>query len=245
MNKIFAVILAAGKGKRMKSNLPKVLHMLSGKALVDWILDTVWKTDISRAVVVVGHKHSMVKEHICKHHDCELIDFVIQKQLLGTADALKCALPCLPEDGIVFVLCGDVPFIRAETLHRLLKVHNETGASATVLTAILDDPTGYGRIVRNPDGSLRKIVEHRDANPDELAIKEWNSGTYIFDIKILRETLPEVENTNIQGEFYLTDVIHLMKRQDFLVSAMIVDNPAEVCGINSLEQLLKLERQLS
>ena len=240
---IYAIILAAGKGKRMKSDMPKVLHTIAGKPLIDWVLDTVTEAGVSEIVIVIGHQRKRVVQHL-ENRSVSNIHFAIQEKLLGTADAVKCALPELPENGVVFVLCGDVPLIKAQTLKNLLNLHIDTKAAATILTANLENPTGYGRIVRAQDDSVIKIVEHRDATPEELNIKEVNSGTYIFDIECLRRVINLVDDANDQGEFYLTDVIQIMQQKGNRISAEVVDDPWEIEGINSRVQMDAMERYL-
>ncbi len=245
LDNTYAIVLAAGKGKRMKSPLPKVLHPLAGKPLIDWVLDTVAQLDISKTIIVVGHDRKKVIEHIRSRNDSGNFDFAVQEELLGTADAVKRALPKLPEDGDVFVLCGDVPLLRAETLRRLLSLHKKTSAAATILTAILQNPAGYGRIVRSADDSVEKIVEHRDASDDELKIREINSGTYIFELAHLRKAIAIVKNDNAQGEFYLTDVIHILRELfGMRISALSIEDRWEVEGINSKKQLSEMENYL-
>ena len=242
---LYAIVLAAGKGKRMKSQLPKVLHKLGEKTLIDWVLDVVEEIDVSKSIVVVGFEREQVISHIRSRRNAEKFDFAVQDELLGTADAVKRALPLLPASGDVFVLCGDVPMLRAETLEEMFALHKDTSAAATILTAIIDDPTGYGRIVRDKDGYVEKIVEHRDASPSELLIKEINSGTYIFDLEILRKAILLVKNENAQKEFYLTDVIRIMRSWNLKISAISVKDRWEVEGVNSKEQLERMEKILN
>lgn len=242
--RIYAVILAAGKGKRMKSDMPKVLHVIDGKPLIDWVLDTVTEVGISNIVIVVGYRRQQIMRHLESRASIANIRFTIQERLLGTADAVKCALPELPAEGTVFVLCGDVPLIKAQTLNNLLHFHIDTEAAATILTANPKNPEGYGRIVRTQDDSVMKIVEHRDATQEELKIGEVNSGTYVFDIKRLKEAIDLVEDTNDQSEYYLTDVIHIMRQKGYRISAKMVDDPWEVEGVNSRIQMDAMERHL-
>ena len=239
--KKFAVILAAGKGKRMKSEIPKVLHQLGGKALVDWVIDAVLPLELDGIVAVVGFKRDEVISHIREKYG-DAIKFVHQPELLGTGDAVARALEILPPAGDVFVLCGDVPLIRTQTLRKLFEAHTAGGNSATILTARVPDPTGYGRIVRADDGSVLKIVEHKDATPGELAIDEINSGTYVFRIEDLAPALGKISNDNAQGEYYLTDVIGIFCKSGGRVGAVSVADYHEILGINSKEQLHQLEK---
>ncbi len=229
----------------MKSPLPKILHTLAEKPLIDWVLDTVALLDISKTIIVVGHNREKVIKHISNRSDIGSFDFAVQEELLGTADAVKRALPKLPAQGDVFVLCGDVPLLQAETLKRLLSLHKKTSAAATILTAILENPSGYGRIVRSADNSVEKIVEHRDASDDELKIREINSGTYVFELAQLRKAIALVKNDNAQAEFYLTDVIHILRESFRMrISAISVKNHWEIEGINSKKQLAEMEKYL-
>lgn len=232
------IVLAAGLGKRMKSNIPKVLHRLGDKPLIRWVLDTVLLLKPRKIIVVVGYKRELVEAEIEDY----AVEFVYQPKLLGTADAVKRALPSLPDESEVLVLCGDVPLIRSETVRNLLKIHRETNASATILTTKLSNPKGYGRIVRGKDGDVLTIVEDKDASPEILKINEINSGIYVFDVRKLRLVIDLVNNRNAQGEFYLTDVISLMRRREWRVSAMTTQNHWEVAGVNSAEELAVLEK---
>ena len=242
--KIYAIILAAGKGKRMKSELPKVLHKLRGQALINWVLDTVIDLSVERTIVVVGFGRDLVLEHIHCYYDIEKVQFAVQEEMLGTADAVKQALPLLPDSGTVLVLCGDVPFLTSRTLSRLLICHRDTGAAATLLTAMAEVPTGYGRVVRSSDdGSVLRVVEQQDASVEETAIREINSGTYVFELFPLREAISLVKNVNAQSEYYLTDVIHILRRQGNRISALVAESPWEVEGINSSEQLEALNQK--
>jgi len=243
INNIYAIVLAAGKGKRMKSVLPKVLHKLDGKALIDWVLDSLSSLKLDGMIVVTGFGRKRLIKHLNEIRS-EQIQYAVQEELLGTADAVKCAISSLPETGTVIVLCGDVPLIRTVTLHKLLEVHKVSAAAVTVLTTILDIPAGYGRIVRNPDGTIDAIVEHRDATKEQRAIKEINSGTYIFNITDLRKEIANVTNDNVQREFYLPDVINLLRKRSKKAIPCIVDNSWEVKGINSHEQLREIEEYL-
>ncbi len=241
----YAVVLAAGKGKRMKSTLPKVLHKLRGKPLIDYVLGTVLSLSPAGVVVVVGFGRELVMEHIRRAWAGTPLEFVVQKELLGTADAVRRALDVLPQTGDVVVLCGDVPLISPQTIRKMLSTHASTGAAATILTALLDDPKEYGRIIRAQDGSVEAIVEHKDATPQQRLIKEINAGTYVFRLDALRDAIKDVRNENAQGEFYLTDVVHILRGKGLRVSAVVAEDRWEVEGVNSPAQLAALEEHLS
>jgi bifunctional UDP-N-acetylglucosamine pyrophosphorylase / glucosamine-1-phosphate N-acetyltransferase len=240
-SEIYTIILAAGKGKRMKSDTPKVLHKLCDKPIVDYVVETSLAIEAVKTIVVVGFGKEEVIAHLQGN---DRIGFAVQDQLLGTADAVKRALPMLPATGTVFVLCGDAPLLKTDTLRKLHNIHIQTLASATVLTTVLDNPFGYGRIVRDAHGNVEKIVEQKDGSPNELAIREINSGTYCFDLAVLRELVEKVGCENAQREFYLTDVVRLIREKGKTVSATITDDNWEVEGINSTEQLEAMEKHL-
>ncbi len=241
----FAIILAAGLGKRMNSDLPKVLHLLGGKPLLGWVLDAVLPLAPEKIVVVVGHKHNLVIEYIEREFPVYAtsgqITFAHQTELLGTADAVRRALPHLPDSGRTFVLCGDVPLIRPGTLAKLFDDHIKTGSALSVISAHVPNPEGYGRIIRNTMGEFLQIIEHRDATPEQQAIDEINSGNYVFDIAPLREEIEKISNINAQREFYLTDAVERFRERKLGVCAQPVGNFLEILGINSQEDLLGME----
>lgn len=212
----FAVVLAAGQGTRMKSKLYKVLHPVCGKPMVEHVVDHISQLAVNHIVTVVGYGAEMVKERLQGKSD-----FVIQEEQLGTAHAVMQAKDALAgQKGTTLVICGDTPLITVETMSALMKQHEETGAKATVLTAQAVDPSGYGRIIRNADGDVERIVEHKDANEEELTVKEINTGTYCFDNEALFEALDNVSNENAQGEYYLPDVIEILKAKNELVTIL-------------------------
>ncbi len=233
----FAVILAAGQGTRMKSKLYKVLHPVCGKPMVEHVVDHISQLDANQVVTVVGYGAEMVKERLQGKSD-----FVIQEEQLGTAHAVMQAKDALGgKRGTTLVICGDTPLITVETMSALIKQHEETGAKASVLTAYAEDPTGYGRIIRNADGAVAKIVEHKDANEEELKVKEINTGTYCFDNEALFEALDNVSNENAQGEYYLPDVIEILKAKNELVTAYSTDDFEETLGVNDRIALAEAE----
>ncbi|MFC5470403.1 bifunctional UDP-N-acetylglucosamine diphosphorylase/glucosamine-1-phosphate N-acetyltransferase GlmU [Cohnella suwonensis] len=237
--KKLAIVLAAGQGKRMKSKLYKVLHPVCGKPMVEHVLDAVRGADIRRSVVIVGHGAEAVKEAI----GGEAVEFALQAEQLGTGHAVMQAKALIgDEDGITVVICGDTPLVRTETIEAMLAVHGSQGAAATILTAELDNPAGYGRIVRGADAGVLKIVEHKDCSTEEAAIREINTGTYCFDNRKLFDALARVTNSNAQGEYYLTDVIGILKGEGEKIVAHIVEDPAESIGVNDRIALGEAER---
>lgn len=238
IQKTAAVVLAAGKGKRMKSDLPKVLHEIHGRPMVSLLLDTLAALKFDRTILVIGHKGELVQEAL---RDFE-VTFAWQREQLGTGHAVQMTADSLADfDGITLVAAGDVPFLSRESIERLFEVHRETGAAATCLSAVFDDPTGYGRIVRDSDGiSLKAIVEHKDASEEVLRIREINTGTFCFDNRRLFETLGQLTCDNAQGEYYLTDAVKILHDKGLRVSVVKADNPDEVRGVNSVEQLADL-----
>jgi UDP-N-acetylglucosamine diphosphorylase/glucosamine-1-phosphate N-acetyltransferase len=233
-----AIVLAAGKGKRMKSDLPKVLHVLSGKPLVEHVLDTLSELSVSKAVVVVGYKAGQVEKAIARPG----VTFVLQKKQLGTGHAVQMAERELTGfEGDTIVLAGDVPLLRSSTVAKMIDVHRETGAVATVLTAKLPDPIGYGRIIRDGNSMVRRIVEHKDASDEERKIDEINTGTFIFQTKPLFEALRSVDNDNSQGEYYLTDVMQVFMQQGFSTAAYCAEDYRETIGVNSPDELAQAE----
>ncbi|GAA1668022.1 bifunctional UDP-N-acetylglucosamine diphosphorylase/glucosamine-1-phosphate N-acetyltransferase GlmU [Glycomyces endophyticus] len=238
-----AIILAAGLGTRMKSARPKVLHELLGRSLLGHVLRAVKAVGPERQIVVVGAAADQVRAHLAEHAPASTT--VFQDKQLGTGHAVRIAMEANPElTGTVIVACGDAPLLRADTLAELVEVHEKARNGATVLTAEVDDPTGFGRIVRDVDGNVLRNVEHRDADLAELAIREINSGTYAFDADVLREQLARLDTANDQGEEYLTDVLELAREAGHAVGAVVVDDPTEVLGCNDRAQLAGLRRIL-
>jgi bifunctional UDP-N-acetylglucosamine pyrophosphorylase/glucosamine-1-phosphate N-acetyltransferase len=242
MDNRFAVILAAGQGTRMKSSLYKVLHPVCGKPMVQHVLDHISKLDLAKIVTVVGHGAEIVKSELG-----DVSEYALQSEQLGTAHAVMQAASYLEnEEGTTIVICGDTPLITPDTLNSLLTHHQETNAMATILTAKADDPTGYGRIVRNEMGTVEKIVEHKDATELERGIPEINTGTYCFDNKELFKALSNVSNDNVQGEYYLPDVIEILQKEVKIVSAYQTASFDETLGVNdriALSQAEKIMKQ--
>ena len=233
------IILAAGKGTRMSSDLPKVLHLLNNKPLLAHVINTSNMIKPKQIIVVVGYK----KEMIIKSFESKDIIFVEQKKQQGTADAIKYCLPNIEEfNGNVLILSGDVPMITSRTLKKLIDTHNSSDALVSLISANLDDPTGYGRIIRNNKNQLIKIIEHKDATDDEKQINEINSGIYIFNSKILKTLIPMIDNDNAQNEYYLTDIFNFIKEEKTSIHQIKDSN--EIAGINTVEQLQQLEKSM-
>jgi len=232
-----AIVLAAGKGVRMRSEIPKVSHMIAGKPMIVMVLEEVKELGLDHVFVVVGYKSETVKEE-CEGFD---VTFVEQKEQLGTGHAVMQAAPYI-KDSIVLVLNGDTPLIKSDTLEEFISFHlKNSPTSATVMTAVLPDAGSYGRIVRGSDGRVRKIVEKKDANEEESAIKEINTGIYCFDSKDLFGALNGIKPSNAQKEYYLTDVIGIFTERKLPVNAYKVRDPNEVLGVNTIEELARLE----
>jgi bifunctional UDP-N-acetylglucosamine pyrophosphorylase/glucosamine-1-phosphate N-acetyltransferase len=236
-----AVILAAGKGKRMKSDLAKVLHPVLGLPMVAYVIRAVREAGSRRIIVVVGHQRDRVREALADQE----VEFAVQAEQLGTAHALAQTEEMLAgEHGDLLVLAGDTPLLTGRTLRRLVDRHHRTGAAATVLTATFEDPGGYGRIVRTPEGLLDAIVEDRDAAGSEKEIREINTGAYCFQTPLIFEILQHVDTANRQSEYYLTDAIALLRSRGMVVGAVMAEDWQEMLGINSAAQLAKVEQMM-
>lgn len=236
-----AIVLAAGKGTRMKSDLPKVLHRLAGRPLLDHVLDTAAGAGVGHTVVVVGHEAELVKR-TCGRAG---IDFALQQPQLGTGHAAQVAMPAVREGGWCVVLAGDVPLLRVSTLRRLIEGTVRGGAAASVLTCVVDDAGAYGRIVKDAAGNVQRIVEARDATAAELAIGEYNSGVFCFRTADLAAALANLTTDNDQGEYYLTDTVAYLVGRGRAVAAVQADDPGEVVGINTVDELAVAEQLLA
>src|SRR5207237_368147 len=234
---VHVVILAAGHGTRMKSKLPKVLHPLAGRPLIEHVLRTANAVSPATVTLIVGHAADLVREKLGSRPNT---GFALQEPQLGTAHALQQAEARLAgKSGTVVLLSGDVALLSEATLRRLIETHHGAGAAATVITAIVERPYGYGRIVRTR-GRIARIVEERDASPDVRQIREINSGIYAFDLAPLFDALRGIASQNAQGEFYLTDLIAIYRRRKLAVEPLVVDNPQEIRGINSRSELAEV-----
>lgn len=239
------IVLAAGQGTRMKSATPKLLHELAGAPIVSHVLATAGALDPAVVLAVVRYERDRLAEVISADLPSAVI--VDQDEIPGTGRAVEQAIAALPADfsGEVLVLNGDVPLLDADTLLDLVSRHRTSGAGATVLSSIVPDASGYGRIVRTDDGSLDRIVEHKDATPEEHAIGEINAGIYVFGLNALRDQLANLSTDNAQGEKYLTDVIELLRRAGSDVAAVPVDEPWKAEGINDRAQLSEAAARLN
>lgn len=242
-----AIVLAAGEGRRMQSERPKPLHRLCGRPMLLYVLDSLAATDTDRAVIVVGHKGDWVAKKMLEHDHSIAIDFVEQRAQRGTGDATMVGLVGLPDDdddGDVLVLPGDAPLLRPETIASLVEHHRSTGAAATLLTSVVEDPTGYGRVVRDAKGTVERVVEHGDATADERGIDEINTSIYCFRRSLLSPALRRVEPANVQGEYYLTDVVMVLSGTGHRVEAVVATDASETHGVNDRVQLAAAESEL-
>lgn len=236
--RIFSVVLAAGQGKRMKSKLYKVLHPVCGKPMVGHVVETLEKLEASRHVVIVGHGAEAVKEYLGSR-----VEYALQAEQLGTGHAVLQAKGLLKdEDGVTLVVCGDTPLVREDTLRRMIEAHRAGGAAATILTAEMVNPFGYGRIIRGEAGDVNGIVEQKDCTGEQAGIREINTGTYCFDNRKLFAALEQVTNDNAQNEYYLTDVIRILKGQGETVLAWRTDDLSEAIGVNDRAALSEAEK---
>lgn len=238
MNCKTAIVLAAGAGTRMKSDRPKVLHRVCGRPMVTHVTSQASQAGADNIIVVIGHGGDLVRGTI----DDGRLKFAVQSEQLGTGHAVMQAMGEVPAEGGVFVLCGDTPLITAETLKRFAEYHEASGNAVTVLTAIFDDPFGYGRIIRNGDGSLQRIVEQKDASEEEKAVKEVNAGMYCFDAAFLRENITQLRKDNAQKEYYITDLIGMAVESGAGAGAFTAPGPEEIMGVNNRVQLAAAAR---
>jgi len=236
-NRSAAVIMAAGKGTRMKDpSKAKVMYSILGKPMIHYVVDLAMLLNVNRIVVIVGYQKEEVTKYLAASHP--FAECVIQEQQLGTGHAVMQARNVLSDfEGHVVILSGDVPLLTKESVDRLIAYHLETGAKATILTANMADPTGYGRIIRGGDGMVVKIVEHRDATPQELAIQEINSGIYVFEKRNLFEGLELIKADNVQQEYYLTGIFEHFVNRRWKVAGLPAQQVDEIQGINTFEQL--------
>ncbi len=236
------IILAAGKGVRMKSELPKVAFKLGGISLIERVVSTIKKLPFSKIIVVIGYKKEIVKKCLADYNDIIYVDQEVQN---GTGHAVMVTENYFSKyDGNIIIIPGDVPLLTIKTLITLENFHKSENASATVLTAILDDPANYGRIVRDNNGFVEKIVEFKDANKEERKIHEINSGIFCFESKSLFSALSKININNVQKELYLTDTLEILRKEGKKISALTVKDSIEISGINSHEQLAFLENYI-
>ncbi len=239
-NDVIAIVMAAGKGTRMKSKKSKLVQKIYGKEIIKRSVENAQKAGIEDIVAIVGYQKEEIQEVLGN-----TVKYAMQEEQLGTGHAVMQTTQFLEgKKGKVLVLNGDVPLIRPETLKKLVEKSTENKEYATLLTAIYDDPTGYGRIIRDEGGNIKGIVEHKDATEEQKEIKEINAGIYCFDIEELLKALKEIKPNNVQGEYYLTDVIKIMNDKGLKTGAVIVEDNTEILGINDRIQLEILTRIL-
>ena len=242
---IKSIILAAGKGTRMKSDLPKVLHTIFDKTLVGYVIEAVNKTGlVDENFVIVGHQAERVEEYV--KQNCLNSKTVVQSPQLGTGHAVSMVLPYLEGfEGDVVILCGDTPLITEETIKDFITSHKEKKSDLSVMTAIFDNPTNYGRIVRNQDNTLNSIVEEKDASLEQKSIKEVNAGIYCLNWAKIKDAFGQLKTNNAQGEYYLTDIIKWANENSLKVDAFILQNNDEIFGINSKAHLAEATKILN
>jgi len=242
-NTLEAIILAAGKGTRMESDLPKVCHPVGGRPMVCAVVDACFEAGCSRVVVVVGYKQELVREALVSYGD--KVEFAVQHEQLGTGHAVVSAIDSFPVEKRagtdVFVLCGDGPLIRTSTLHTMLERHQSSGADATLATSVIDDPDGYGRIVRDADNGFARIVEQKNASEDELKINEVNPSYYCMNAQAMFEALKKVNRNELTGEYYITDVFEHMLNDDKRVEVIDAVPAQDILSINTLEHLAQVD----
>ncbi|MCB5261147.1 MAG: NTP transferase domain-containing protein [Candidatus Cloacimonetes bacterium] len=239
MKPLAAIVLAAGKGTRMKSERAKVTFPLADKAMVQRVVDTALELDCTKIAVVVGWKKDTV---IAALNYNERLSFVEQTEQLGTGHAVQMAMPALKDfSGDILILCGDVPLLFSETVRALYARHQSSGAAVTVLTAILEDAGKYGRMLRDEKGQIKGIVEYKDASDEQRKIQEWNTGIYCYQADKLFQALARMTNDNEQKEYYLTDTLSILYQEGEKVENLILEDLMEVSGVNSQEQLAELE----
>ncbi len=233
-----AIILAGGKGTRMKSDLPKVLLDLYGKSVIRHSIDNIREAGIDDVIVVVGHGGDLVKEHLRGR-----VRFAVQEKQLGTGHAVRQALPLLEDaTGSVFICYGDMPFLRPATIRALIDAGSRPDVAGAILTMVLDDPPDFGRVIRDEHGQVRRVVEVKDCTPEELGIKEFNVGAYCFGAEALRWALPRLRNDNAQGEYYLTDLVQVLTEGGRRVETVRTENIEDTVGVNDRADLELAER---
>ena len=237
--KFACAIMAAGMGKRMKSDLPKVLHKLNDKPLIEYVVDTARACGADPVIAIVGHKRELVIELLGAS-----ILYAVQAEQLGTGHAVQQTEPHLRDyHGPVLILSGDVPLLTVDTVNELTELHFSEGSACTIVTCLFDDPAGYGRVLRGDDGSVIGVVEHKDASEEQRLIKEINSGIYMVEAQILFEALRHIDNNNVQGEYYLPDILPDILDKGLRIGGLVLRDPMEIAGINSKEELTALEQE--
>ena len=241
MKKTQAIILAAGKGTRLKSDLPKVLHLIANKPMLHHVIDACKSADINEICMVVGFKKELVISECSKYN----ATFSVQEEQLGTGHAVICALDNIQSSSSeqIIILAGDCPLIQPNTLKNLISHHESTNAAATLLTGTLPDAGNYGRIIRNQSNNICGIQEAKDCSKDELMITEFNSGIYCFDKEKLINSIKKLKTNNAQNEYYLTDIIEILYKENNIISGHCIDTVYEVLGANTQEELNNLNEQ--
>ena len=233
------IILAAGKGTRMRSDLAKVLHPVCGEPMVYYSVNLARKIGSAMIVLVVGHQAEVIQE---KMRGNDLV-YVMQREQLGTGHAVLQAKDAFRHfEGDILILCGDVPLLSQKTVETLIRCHRENSAVVTVLTTLLDDSSGYGRIIKGNDNAIIKIIEERDATGEEKKVKEINSGIYCANCRYLFDAVSRIGNDNVQKEYYLTDMVEIVRQMGFQVNAFLAHDSQEVMGINTVDELTKAAR---
>ena len=239
MKDVVALVLAAGKGTRMYSDLAKVLHPICGRPMLSYTLGELGELGFDRVLVVVGHQAERIREVFADAR----VEWVLQSEQLGTAHAVKCAIPHLTDfAGSILICCGDTPLLSAETLRMFQMEHANDDADLSVLSMRLEEPGSYGRVIRNLWGEVTGIIEAKDANEEERHIREVNTGIYCATVELLRAVLPDIDNTNAQGEYYLTDLVRMAAERGRRVQAVTASNPIEFLGINTKQELATAEK---
>lgn len=241
--KVSAIILAAGKGKRMKSDLAKVLHPLCGKPMLTYSVDVARAVGVGKIAVVIGHQADVIRDSFSEQG----LIFVEQHEQLGTGHAVLQAKNTFRNfNGTILILCGDVPLLRPSTVRSLIENHISGSATLTVLTTLLDDPSGYGRVIkRGSEGEVLRIIEEKDASPDEKKIREINTGIYCVESEFLFWAVEEIGNENVQKEYYLTDIVGVAWTKGFKTGSFVNADSIEVMGVNTLDDLDRASKHIS
>lgn len=242
---IKSVILAAGKGTRMKSDKPKVLHTIFDKTLLGYIIDAVNKTGLAdENFVIVGHQAERMDEFLKNNY--QNAKPVLQSPQLGTGHAVSMVVPYLKDfKGQVIILNGDLPLIRPETIKEIIEFHNSNGSDLTIMSAIFDNPTGYGRVIKNEQGHVEAIIEEKDTTPEQKAVKEINAGVYVLNWEKINPAFAELKSDNAQGEYYLTDIVKWANKQNMKIKAYILKDNEELFGINCKAQLAEATKMMN
>nr|WP_312578681.1 bifunctional UDP-N-acetylglucosamine diphosphorylase/glucosamine-1-phosphate N-acetyltransferase GlmU [Sedimentibacter sp.] len=237
-----SIILAAGEGTRMKSDTPKTLHKVCGKEMVKYVIEAAEKSGIEKNIVILGHGKEKIKENIDDYGVITVVQPIGEGFAYGTGFAVMSAKNHINDDDTVLILCGDGPLITKETLEEFIKYHNDKGYEASVLTAVLNNPKGYGRIVRNEDMTISGIVEEKDATEEIKAIKEINTGIYCFNGGMLKKSLEKIDTNNSQNEYYLTDTIKVLNNEQYKIGGYIIKDESEIKAVNDRVQLSEVNK---